>query len=284
MKMREIILKIIAVAAALAMALALSGCGNKDNEAVTEPSETVDPNIPLNTVAPLTEPAATETSPADVTDIAEDTEATEPEDSQVPDNTDAPIETTASETAPVATEDEHEDEYIEEELDTRTIAYLKLFNSSKVHAKFVAAESYDGSKIFTTSVEYFINGSERVYITDNRKTIVRDGVTTVVDNDLKIYFSYPEEGGYGLEFGFERSKYKLVSQSADAEVYEIDGTNITSTWSFRSDGSVRVADRAADGSFTLYDVERIESDVSMMDFTIPSDCEEVNADDYEFYR
>ena len=281
MKMRDFTLKILAFAAALAMALALSGCGNKEDEAVTEPSETVDPNIPMYTAAPETEPAETETQPADVTD---NTASSDPEDSEVPDNTDAPVETKAPETTPAATEDEHEEEHVDAELDTRAIAYLKLFNSSKVHAKFVAAQSYDGTEIYTTSVEYFINGSERVYITDNMKTIIRDGMTTVVDNDAKIYFSYPEEGGYGLEFGFERSKYKLVSQSADEEVYEIEGTNITSTWNFRSDGSVRVADRAADGSFTLYDVEVVESDVSMIDFTVPSGYDEANADDYEFYR
>lgn len=281
MKYKSKFLKIIALAAVLMMLLA--GCGNKGDEGVTEPSETVDPNIPLYTVAPITDSAEPATSADTAADNAEPTDVTEPESEPV-DGTTAPESTNAPETTPAVTEDDDDEEEIDEELDTRAIAYLKLFNSSKVHAKFVAAESFDGAEILTTSVEYFINGSERVYITDDMKSIIRDGTVTYVDNDLGIYFTYPEEGGYGLDFGFERSKYKLISQTADEEVYEIDGTNITSTWRFRDDGSIRVEDRAADGSFTLYVVEVIESDVSMMDFTIPSSYEEVDAEDYEFYR
>lgn len=280
MKIRNLILKILIVTTALAMVLALSGCGQKEDDAVTEPSETVNPNIPQNIVPPMTDPAVTETPP-DISSADETLpDSTEP---AVTDETAEPTDSTPAETKPTA-DDEEDYEEVEEELDTRAMAYLKLFNSSKVHAKFVAAESYDGSEIFTTSVEYYINGSERVYITDGIRTIIRGGVTTVVDSDEGIYYSYPEDGVYGLEFGFARSKYKLISQSADEEVYEIDGTDITSTWTFRSDGTVRVADRASNGSFTLYDVEVIESDVSMMDFSIPSGYTEVDADDYEFYR
>ena len=284
MKIGEMFFKIFAVAAALTMVLALSGCGQKENDdgvgGVSEPSETVNPNIPQHTVPPHTVTEAPSTSPDDA---SVDNTLSDASEANIPDNTAEPTESTPAGTAPTAGKDEDHEE-VPEEPDTRAIACLKLFNSSKVHAKFVAAISYDGSEILTTSVEYYINGSERVYITDGTKTMIRDGMTTVVDNDAGIYYSYPEDGIYGLDFGFERSKYMLVSQNADEEVYKIDGTDITSTWTFRGDGTVRVADRASDGSFTLYDVEVIESDISMMDFSIPSSYEEVDAGDYEFYR
>lgn len=265
--MKRIALIITLIAAAL-----MSACGQKGEIAAT--GETLAPNVPMFTVAPETEPAVE-------TEITPDTasEATDP----VPPETEA--EASVSETEP----EEADEEVIEdtpEEPDTRAMECLKLFNSDKVHAKFVEAYAVGEGEITSTTVEYFINGYDRVYLTNDTGTIITGGVAAFVDYYNKTYYTYPEEGGYGLDFGYDRDEYELESTSEEngvlTEVYKVEAENLESTWEFYPDGRIKVSDITYDGLFRLYDVEILESDVSKMDVSIPDGFTEVSADDYGY--
>ncbi len=267
--MKYSFLRCVLIAAFTAVIIAASGCGK-------EPVA-IDPNIPDNTVPPLvqTEASADGTAPAaPATSVSEDTQAdttaaTEEvfTDETTVGQTDAPV----TETVP----------------DTRATEYLKLLNSDSVHAAYLEISSIDGENMFSTRREYFVNGSDRIYINDDYKTLIQNGTVTYIDPEAGIYYSYPYEGEYGLEFGYELPLYRLVSSSEEdgalTEVYSIEGYGLTSTWKFESDGTVKVSDRYDSGSFTLYTFETVDGETGGMDFSIPEGFTEVDAEEYINY-
>ncbi len=265
------IFTVFIIAAAL-----LCGCGKPETPA-EEPEVSRDPNVPMFTAEPLeTEPETEPYSEAVTTaeEITSESETDAPE--TLPPETEDIEDTQPPEMLPPETEPDLDLP------DTKAMDCLKLFNSQAYHAKFIVAQSYDGSEIFTTSVEHFVSGENRTYIVDGITRIIRGQDITVIDNDNKFWFSYT--GSYGrLTFGYDPTLYRLVSQTDTEEVYEIEGEDVTSTWTF-SDGGIKVSDRLSDGSFTLYDIEALDTDLSGMDISVPPEYEEVNADDYEYYQ
>lgn len=267
----------------LAASFLLSACGKASKPAQTDTptaaATTADPNVPLNTVRNTdaeTEPAITDIpdftsgEPTEADETSSETEGTESSE-------------TVTDTEPVTEPEElPEPEYPEGLPETKAMDALKLFNSNRVHAKYIAAQSFDGEVIVTTSVEYFIDGSTRVYTINSVKRIIQGSTITVIDNDNKFYMVY--EGAYeGLKFGFDLEDYKLVSQTDNEEVYEIEGQDVTSTWQF-TDTGYKISDRSSDGSFILYDVEALDTDFSDMETAVPPNYKEVDADDYEMYK
>lgn len=300
MKISKIKFLPIIFAMIFAMILCFSGCGKNKESEITDAEPFVnDPNIPANVVTHEEEaqPLKTEPTEAGVPDITvppdelkTDTQSAEPDRSEretAPEETAPATEETSDETTAAESETEPPETLPEPVWpdglpDTKAIESLKLFNSNYVHAKYIAAESFDGEVITTTSVEYFIDGVNRIYITNSIKRIVQGSTITVIDNDNRFYMVYEGEYG-GLKFGFDLTDYTLVSQTDDEEVYEIKGEDITSTWRF-TDTDIKVSDRRSDGSFMLYDIEALDTDFSDMDFMIPSDYEQVDASDYEMYQ
>ena len=275
--MNRTALKIFFASAALAMTLSLCGCGNKSELVATEPTteQETAANVPDNVVAPIggavtTVSAESEAPPESIGTEAQTSEA---ETEAQPDETEEP-------------DDEPETEIIEAE--TEAYRYLDLLNSRKVHASFTQIYSYDGEELMSLEIEYFVNGDERIYVNDGNRTLIRGGEVTYIDIAAGEYYTYPDEGEYGINFGFERDQYKLISteESDDGytEVYSIGTGIVTSTWFFGNDGAVRVSDRNLEvGSFEYYTFSAIESDVSGMDFTIPDGFTEVDASEYGMY-
>lgn len=266
--MKYRLLKFIFAAVFAAAVISASGCGK---EPVAR-----DPNIPDNTVAPLTQ-AAADTAPYEAP----------------ADGTDAPTEAaTTAEELPVSetSSGEYAPEQVEDSLDTRAMEYLKLLNSDSVHAVYLEISSIDGENMFSTQWEYFINGSEKIYISDDYKALIKDGTVTYVDLEAKIFYSFPaEEAGDSSEpeFGYDMSLYRLISSSEEdgvlTEEYSVEGLGLTSTWKFESDGTVKVSDRFDGGSFTLYTFDTIESAFGSPDFPIPEGFTEVDAEEYMNY-
>ena len=124
------VLKILS--AALILCIALTACGNPEEERPVV--VTRDPNVPANLVTdpPATaEPEPTAMTEPEAAPESETTEAvTEPAPETEPPATPAP-ETTAEETETV-----EDDPNVP---DTRAMDCLRLFNSKKVHAKYIAA-------------------------------------------------------------------------------------------------------------------------------------------------
>ena len=280
MKIKETIL------ALLLSATILCSCGKKGEE---EPGTlaSVDPNIPANTVAPETEEIFGSEIGTPTEAVVTEPDETLPETAAQPE-TEPETEVITENTTEEPEETEPETSYAEEPepdglLDTRAMECLRLINSDRLHLKFVAADSYDGEQIYTTSAEYYVDGSNKVYIVNSIKRIIRGTEITVIDNDNAFYMTYEDPAGYTLHFGYALSDYKLTSETETEEVYEIEGEDVTSTWSFDGDG-IKIADRRADGSFTLYDIEILSDDLTGIDYSVPVGYDEVNADDYEMYK
>ena len=258
----------------LAAALMLSSCAKN----VEGGSDTVrDGGVPDNILPPATE-AETVSEP--------ETEPTEPETEPIV------TEQSVSETEPSKTsetDDSGEEPIMTDPVsETKTYEYLRLLNSDKIHAKFSIISSFDGEYMIDSTMEIFTDGDKRIYIDDSSKTMISDGVVTVVNYADGVYYSYPDEGDYGLNFGYDISLYSLISSEESdgelSETFEIEDRGLTSEWTFGSDGSVRVADRSLDGSFfELYTFEVIENDVSKMDFSVPDGFGEGNAEDYGLF-
>lgn len=272
--MKKIILKILS--AALILCIALTACGNPEEERPVV--VTRDPNVPANLV---TDPPATaEPEPTVMTEpeAAPESETTEAVTEPAPET--EPPETTAPETTAEETETVEDDPSVP---DTRAMDCLKLFNSKKVHAKYIAAASYDGSEIYTTSVEYYIDGENAIYRTNSVHRFYQGRKITIIDDDNKFFMVYEDDPEPYIYFGYGPENYTLVSESDTEEVYDVESEGIRSTWTFDGD-KIKVRDVYSDGSFSLYDVEILDSDTSGMDFTVPANYEEVDADDYEFYK
>ena len=269
----------IFTAAIFAVAL-MTACGR--NEIPKESIITRDPNIPDNLIT-----SAYSEVPAESTELQESESETSASEivSETKEETEAP-ETKAPETeaSMTNTQDVSEEEQGENIPNTRAMGYLRLFQSKKVHAKYIAANCYDGEEIYTTSVEYYVDGDSAVYNTGSVRRYYQGRQITVIDDDNKFYMVYEEDPEPYIYFGYSPGDYTLVSESDTEEVYDIasDG-GVRSTWTFEN-GKIKVRDIYSDGSFSLYDIEIIDSDTSGMDFTIPAGYDEVDADDYAFYK
>ncbi len=267
--MKQSFLKFILTAALFAALLMTQGCS-----AANEPVAS-DPNVPDKTVAPLNTAVTTFSASAEASA------------STVPD---ASYEVNTVSTEPLqeqTTAKEYASEQVQDTLDTKAMEYLNLLNSDKVHASYLEIESIDGENMFSTHREYFVNGSDRIYINDDYKTLIINGTVTYIDYESEIYYSYPDEGVYGLDFGYELPLYRLISVSEEdgvlTEEYSVEGYGLTSTWKFGNDGTVKVSDRFDGGSFTLYTFDTIDGATDSMDFSIPESFTEVDAEEYMNY-
>lgn len=273
--------------------MGLFGCGNKAPDSDTgnspnQPSATGDPNVPDNVIATLTiaTPAVsqTEEKPGSSSDESQSQatlpEETQTEDTKTSEKTDKP-KTSATEALP-------EEDITVKEFDTEAERYLSILNSNHVHAKFTEMYSFDGDELFSAEREYYINGDERIYINDHTKTLIRGGTVTFIDYDRQIFYSYPDEGDYGIDFGFEPSKYTLIStedtSEGVSEVFNIEGESLVSTWKFGADGKLKVSDRDLNSAaFNYYMFEIVDGSYPKMDFTVPTEFNEVDAEDYSFF-
>lgn len=266
---------IIAAAASLAL---LTACGNK-------PEEKGNPSIPddflvsteentPNKVVGHYDPNSTVTkAPEDDSAQSDDTA-----DSTAPTDTDEP---SGDPDSPATAQAEPEDNLP----DTEAIKYLKILNSKHVHAKLTHMYSFDGDELMSIEREFYIDGDKKIYINDGNKTFMQDGMVTYVDYDSEVYCTYPNDLENGVEFGFELDKYVLISresgEDSHSELYSINGERIASTWEFLSDDRIKVSDRDLDSpSFDYYIFELIDDGKFKMDFTIPNNFTEVNAEEY----
>lgn len=277
MIIKETVLKTVAMIAALVMILSLCSCGKRDIEPdVTDPQPSKDDNVPDNVVPPITQAMPDITALPDVTDAPEtsaDDNTGEPESGD-----DNPDNKPDSQPEP--------NENVDNAL--RAMEYLRLFNSNKVHIKFIEVTSYDGENIFSVGREAFIDGNDMIFINDSVKTLYRNGIVTDIYYDDGAYCSYAIDGGFGPLFGYPSDYYThLSTEQTDggySEIYSISGRGLTSTWTFDNNGKLlRVADRSLDeGYFMLYTFETIDSDISGMDFTIPDGFIETEPDDFYY--
>lgn len=171
--------------------------------------------------------------------------------------------------------------------DTEAMKYLKMLNSKHVHTKLTHMYSFDGDELMSVEREFYIDGDKKIYINDGNKTLVQNGTVTYVDYDSEVYCSYPDDTATDneLEFGFALKNYVLISRESTedghSELYSINGERIASTWEFLADGKIKVSDRDLDSpAFDYYIFELIDDGKFKMDFTIPNNFNEVNAEDY----
>lgn len=173
------------------------------------------------------------------------------------------------------------------EQESMAMNYLKLLNSSKVHAVLTEAETMDGVEIYSYEREYYIDGKKAVYINDHQKIIMTSDTVTVIDNEENTYYTYPREDESDSIFGYSPSAYELESAETDEkgstiEIYTISfGSNtIRSTWVFSPDGKVTVKDESVEfGSFKWYSFKNISKDISGMDMSIPEGLELIEPED-----
>lgn len=268
------------LAAVLSIAL-LASCGNKPDETDKNPSipddflVSTEKNTPDKVVGHYDPDAAVTKAPdsdqADVTPSSDEpsNQNDAENSSSLEENGDAPAQTEPEDSLP----------------DTEAMKYLKKLNSKHVHAKLTHMYSFDGDELMSAEREYFIEGDRKIYVNDGNKTFVKDGMITYLDRDSEVYYSYPNDLEDGPEFGFEAEKYVLISQESGAdgssELYSINGERLTSTWEFLEDGRVKVSDRNLDSpAFDYYIFEVIEEDGFELDFTIPENYTEVDAELY----
>lgn len=167
------------------------------------------------------------------------------------------------------------------------MSYLKLLNSSKVHAVLIEAETLDAVEISSVKREFYINGKKAVYINDNQKIIMTEDTVTVIDTDEKTYYTHPRDGEDGEVFGYSPASYVLQSTQTDdngnvVETYTItqNRNTIKSTWTISPNGEVTVKDESVEfGSFRWYRFEVISKDISGMDMTLPEGLELVEPED-----
>ncbi len=172
--------------------------------------------------------------------------------------------------------------------DCKAMEYLKLLNSSKVHAVLLEASSHDNENASSIEREYFVDGNKAVFINGDTKIIMDDAEVTVIDMDEMTYYTYPrEDEDTGANFGYDISDYSLVSRDEEddgtiIEVFEISdrGGSIKSTWTFFPSGNVTVADVTKAGAFYWYSFSLIDSDVSKMDMSVPEGVIETEPEDY----
>lgn len=282
--------KIILILAAVS-AMTLTCCGKHPSDTENPPTvpdniaAATGANVPDNVVDPSPQSSADENAPSapSVTESVPEAadSSSEPVQSDPPEN---PPKTTTN-TDPQ--EPPEENIVVDDIPDTEAMKYLKLLNSKRVHAKLTEMYSFDGDELFSAEREYFINGSEKIYINDGNKTFYRNGTVTFVDYGGEIYYSYPDDGDNTLNFGFDADKYILLSEESSSEgsseLYSVEGEGLASTWEFGTDGRLRVSDRYLNSSaFNYYIFELVESGSFEMDFSIPEDFVEVNAEDYGF--
>lgn len=215
--------------------------------------------------------------------------------SSTPDESEAPATSEPDVSESPATSDSQKEEKPEESVtlgeeeeegldgyEYKAFEIISLINSDRVHAKFSEAVSYDGEYISATENEIYIDGGNRVFVVDNTKIIMSDGIAHAVDFDEMAYYTYeydPEE--YERVFGYAPTEYVPISHTDEdgkiIEVYVIEqyGSTITSTWVFETDGTFTVSEvNEQAGSFYVYTFEVVTVDVSGMDMTIPEDFEE----------
>ncbi len=234
------------------------------------------------------EPESTPVSEPGISSDEPDVQGTDISDSNSSQTADAAGESTyKAEDEPEAVTSEDENVTVPED-EGSAAEYLRLLNSSKVHAILVEASSHDNENASSIEREYFVNGSNAVFINGSIKIIMDDDEVTVIDLDEMTYYSYPrEDEDTGVNFGYDISDYTLISRNEDedgtlTEVYEIarPGGNIKSTWTFFPGGRLTVADITQAGTYYWYSFSLIESDVSGMDMSIPEGVIETEPEDY----
>lgn len=270
-----------------ACAVMLTACGQKapGGEDVSQPTGSVDANVPDNVITESTEtmPPETELS-APVSSDAAIPETLPEQQSEAEPEHDEPEQTSAEERP----EDESDvGTETAEDSETRAAECLKLMNSNHVHIRFVQASIYDSGTAFSYDREIYADGDDRIYINDGNRTLVHGGVTTYINDDDRTYCVVGSVDDYGLNFGYDSSMYALLSAEdvggVWTEIYSINGLDITSTWEFSEDGKLRVSDRSLKSSAVdLYDFRIIEYDNSGMDFSIPEGYTEQTEEEFGF--
>ena len=266
---------IYAAVVAIIAALLFAGCADKiqsgegAGSGLPEQTAPTEANVPDNVVHPTAPTEPSEEIGEGSSDISETDDTPQSEQSSEIEENSEPEEIEETETA--------DDE-------TKAMTYLKLLNSDKIHVKFVQVSSFDGENTYSVEREFYIDGSDRIYINDNLRTVVHAGRVTVMDLDEGTYYSYDDEGDYGLNFGYYPSMYTLLSSSYEngelIEVYSVDSMGLTSTWTFSDDGGIKVADRGLDESyFDLFNFSVIDTSVGSMDFSIPDGFVEIDPDE-----
>lgn len=235
------------------------------------------------------EPGSTQSTEPSVSVSGDDVpeQTTSADDSAQPANSGG-AGTAVHENEPVTEPAEDENVTASEE-EGRAAEYLKLLNSSRVHAVLLEASSHDNENATSIEREYFVDGDNAVFINGDTKIIMASDEVTVIDMAEMTYYSYPRDGeDTGANFGYSISDYTLVSQDEDedgslTEVYEVSsrGDTIKSTWTYFPDGKVTVADVSSEfGYYNWYSFSLIESDVSGMDMSIPEGVIETEPEDY----
>ena len=254
--------RLTALMLAVLMAVCLCACKNNKNppEQTLGTSDSMVQEV-VSSVTDTSEEPAT-----DAPDVSEDAKTSDSQEEE-------PEESVS------LGEDEEE---IFDDYGYRAFEIVSLLNSEKVHAKFSEAVSYDGEYISATENEIYVDGGNRVFVVDNTKIIMSDGVAHAIDFDEMAYYTYeydPRE--YERVFGYALEEYVPISHTEEdgkiTEVYVIEqyGSTITSTWVFETDGTFTVSEvNEQAGSFYVYTFEVVTVDVSGMDMTIPEDFEE----------
>lgn len=277
------------ICAALISAMMLCSCAKKEEE------KPANAGVPDRVVSRSTQSEGVTDTASQPADVSTDS---------VPENTDPANESDVTSETPISTTDnqsesENKPDVTDEDdnitvsedndlSDCKAMEYLKLLNSSRVHAILLEASSHDNENASSVEREYFVDGNNAVFINDGTKIIMDDTEVTVIDLDEMTYYSYPrEDEDTGANFGYDISDYTLVSQDEDddgtlTEVFEIStsGGKIKSTWTFFPGGNLTVADVTTAGTYYWYSFSLIESDVSDMDMSIPEGVIETEPEDY----
>lgn len=280
-----------ALTAVLLVIFAAFICCSCSKETKEEQSTPANGGVPDRVVSRQTQPDGDSQIPDVTTDSIPDSTGLADESGVT---SDAPVNTAdsqpANESKPSVT-DEDDNITVSEEndlSDCKAMEYLKLLNSSKVHAVLLEASSHDNENASSIEREYFVDGNKAVFINGSTKIIMDDTEVTVIDMDEMTYYTYPrEDEDTGANFGYDISDYALVSSDEEddgtvIEVFEISdrGGSIKSTWTFFPSGNVTVADVTKAGAFYWYSFSLIESDVSKMDMSIPEGVIETEPEDF----
>lgn len=264
-------------------------CSCTKNEDVKPANGGVPDKVVSRTPQTDPEPASTPSAEPSVSASADGAaeQTTSLDDSSEPANSDG-AGTAAHENEPV-TEPAGDDNVTASEDVGRAAEYLRLLNSSRVHAVLLEASSHDNENATSIEREYFVDGDNAVFINGDTKIIMGSDEVTVIDMAEMTYYSYPRDGeDTGANFGYSISDYTLISQNEDedgtfTEVYEVSsrGDTIKSTWTYYPGGKLTVADVSSEfGYYNWYSFSLIESDVSGMDMSIPEGVIETEPEDY----
>lgn len=250
-------LLIILIAAAL-----LAGCSKPAKNDTTPPSTEADTQAVTEASTEAT--TAEATLPTEETTVSA-TEATTEETTVTTTEATTVTEAATAETTPEVT------------IDCRASDMLRLLNSDKIHVKFTEALTVDGENMYSSTIEYYVNGNKMVFIDDTVKIII-DGdkqyVFDTSDNSL-IVDSY-DSAHAGPIFGYDLWNYTFqYEEELENSVIEVLTVTqydnvMTSKWYFYDDGTLLINEGNDDvGVMTAYSFEIISDDLSGMDMNPP---------------